>query len=74
MHESITIGMALHTRHLESTKEKKMVLIENMEKPKDCESCPLCDYDGDCVLIPDGNQKETFKEQYLACPLREVQE
>ena len=51
-----------------------MVLIENMEKPKDCESCPFCDYDWDCVLISDGDQKETFKEQYLACPLREVQE
>ena len=50
-----------------------MVLIENMEKPKDCESCPLCDYDGDCVLIPDGDQKDTFEEQYRDCPLKEVQ-
>ena len=72
MHESITIGTDLHTRHLETTKEKKMVLIENMEKPKDCESCPLC-YDWDCVLIPDGDQKDTFEEQYALCPLKEVQ-
>lgn len=72
MHESITIGMALHTRHLESTKEKKMVLID-MDKPKECEPCPFCDYDGDCVLIPDGDQKDTFEEQYRDCPLKEVQ-
>ena len=48
-----------------------MVLID-MDKPKDCESCPLC-YDLDCVLIPDGNQKDTFEEQYALCPLKEVQ-
>ena len=53
--------------------DRTMVLIENMEKPKDCESCPLC-YDGDCVLIPDGDQKDTFEEQYALCPLKEVQE
>ena len=50
-----------------------MVLID-MDKPKDCESCPFCDYNWDCVLIPDGDQKDTFKEQYLVCPLKEVQE
>lgn len=51
-----------------------MVLIENMEKPKECQKCPFCNVDGDCALIPDGDQKETFKEQYLVCPLKEVQE
>lgn len=49
-----------------------MVLID-MDKPKDCESCQFCDYDGDCVLISDGDQKDTFEEQYFACPLKEVQ-
>ena len=49
-----------------------MVLID-MDKPKECESCPFCDYNGDCVLIPDGDQKDTFKEQYALCPLKEVQ-
>ena len=49
-----------------------MVLID-MDKPKDCESCPLCDDDWDCVLIPDGDQKDTFEEQYALCPLKEVQ-
>ena len=49
-----------------------MVLIENMDKPKNCELCPLC-YDWDCVLIPDGDQKDTFEEQYALCPLKEVQ-
>lgn len=73
MHESTTTGTGRRTRHLESTKEKKMVLIENMDKPKECEPCPFCDYDGDCVLIPDGDQKDTFEEQYLVCPLKEVQ-
>ena len=50
-----------------------MVLIENMDKPKDCESCPLCDDGWDCVLIPYGDQKDTFEEQYALCPLKEVQ-
>ena len=50
-----------------------MVLIENMDKPKECEPCPFCDNDGDCVLIPDGDQKDTFEEQYALCPLKEVQ-
>jgi len=49
-----------------------MVLID-MDKPHDCQSCPFCNYNWDCVLIPDGDQKETFKEQYLVCPLKEVQ-
>ena len=49
-----------------------MVLID-MDKPKECEPCPFCDYDGDCVLIPDGDQKDTFEEQYRDCPLKEVQ-
>lgn len=49
-----------------------MVLID-MDKPKECETCPFCAYDGDCVLIPDGNQKYTFEEQYALCPLKEVQ-
>lgn len=74
MHEITMTGTDRHTRHLESMKEKKMVLIENMEKPKNCESCPLSDYDWDCVLIPAGDQKDTFEEQYALCPLKEVQE
>ena len=49
-----------------------MVLID-MDKPKECEPCPFCNVDGDCVLIPDGDQKDTFEEQYLVCPLKEVQ-
>ena len=49
-----------------------MVLIENMDKPKECEPCPFCDYDGDYVLIPDGAQKDTFEEQYSLCPLKDV--
>ena len=66
--------MALHTRHLESTKEKKMVLIENMDKPKDCESCLLNDADGDCILRKkETHDMETFSEVYRDCPLKEVQ-
>lgn len=49
-----------------------MVLID-MDKPKDCESCPFCNADGDCTVIPDYNQKTTFEEQYQDCPLKEVQ-
>lgn len=49
-----------------------MVLID-MEKPKDCIHCPICGYNGDCVLIPDGDQKDAFEEQYQDCPLKEVQ-
>lgn len=50
-----------------------MVLIENMEKPKECQQCPFCNVDGDCTVIPDYNQKATFEEQYQDCPLKEVQ-
>lgn len=50
-----------------------MVLID-IDKPKECQKCPLCGYEGNCVLIPDDDQKETFEEQYRDCPLKEVQE
>lgn len=73
MHESITIGTDRHTRHLETTKEKKMVLIENMDKPTYCTLCPFCNVDGDCLIIPGAELQETFEEQYALCPLKEVQ-
>lgn len=50
-----------------------MVLID-MDKPKECEPCPFCEYGGDCVLIPDCDQKDTLEEQYRDCPLKQVQE
>ena len=50
-----------------------MVLIENMEKPKECLKCPFCNADGDCTILPAYNQKATFEEQYRECPLKEVQ-
>lgn len=51
-----------------------MVLIENMDKPKSCDLCPLCDdADGDCLVVPDSEQKDTCVEQYANCPLKEVQ-
>lgn len=50
-----------------------MVLID-MDKPKECESCPLCKYSGDCGLRPESSGDETFTEQYARCPLKEVQE
>ena len=54
-------------------KEDRTMVLIDMDKPKECEPCPFCDYDGDCVLIPDGDQKDTFEEQYALCPLKEVQ-
>ena len=50
-----------------------MVLIENMEKPKDCQKCPFCNVDGDCLIVPGDEMQETFEEQYALCPLKEVQ-
>lgn len=50
-----------------------MVLID-IEKPKDCIHCPICNADGDCLIIPGAELQETFQEQYERCPLKEVQE
>ena len=51
-----------------------MVLIENMEKPKECTECPFTTVDEDCALREDSSQDESFWEQYAHCPLKEVQE
>ena len=52
-----------------------MVLIENMEKPKECHECPILpDFLADCPLLPKENPADTFEEQYKQCPLKEVQE
>ena len=54
-------------------KGDRMVLIENMEKPKECQKCPFCNTDRDCPLIPYSNRIATFEEQYRDCPLIDVQ-
>lgn len=50
-----------------------MVLI-NIERPIDCESCPVINADGDCPFYPEYDQRDTFTEQYARCPMKEVQE
>ena len=52
-----------------------MVLIEGMDKPESCMSCPFTDADEDCILRKEESSgMETFNEQYALCPLKEVQE
>lgn len=51
-----------------------MVLIENMDKPESCMSCPFTDEDEDCILNKEESSgMESFYEQYRDCPLKEVQ-
>lgn len=49
-----------------------MVLID-MDKPKDCIYCPILESGGDCMLIDDCSQYDTYEQQYADCPLKEVQ-
>lgn len=51
-----------------------MVLIENMDKPKDCIYCQILESGGDCMLIEDCSKYVTYEQQYADCPLKEVQE
>lgn len=51
-----------------------MVLIENMDKPESCMSCPFTDADEDCILRKkETHDMESFYEMYRGCPLKEVQ-
>ena len=51
-----------------------MVLID-MDKPKDCTSCPLLEAVDRCALLPQAecDSYETWFDMYRHCPLKEVQ-
>ena len=47
------------------------IVIKNMQKkPEHCADCPICDYEDDCLLLPE--VFNTWEEQYAHCPLQEL--
>lgn len=47
------------------------VLIKDMELPKHCLDCPMCDNNDDCTL-QEGKRFDTWGEQMNSCPLIEI--
>lgn len=46
------------------------VYINGMDKkPLQCGDCPICNYDGDCMILK--TYYRTWDEQYKNCPLQE---
>ncbi len=54
----------------------KGIFIEGATKPKECSRrCVFADnMNYDCTLIPDSHKFNDFGEQYIHCPLIEVEE
>ena len=49
-----------------------MIQID-IEKPKHCLHCPMCNGDDNCVLIQEIDTSWDWEEQYANCPLQEVE-